>query len=341
MSAIDGFNPNGVGVKGTLFGLPFNTDNAKVVVIPVPWDVTVSYGSGTAHAPMAILAASSQIDYEIPDIPDAWKLGVAMAEIPDVWYSLAKTLRPKAEQYITWLENGSTSDLESDMKNILDEINRECDQLMTYVEQESNYWHKQGKMTVLLGGDHSTPLGHIQACAAREGSIGVLQIDAHADLRNAYEGFKYSHASIMRNVIQNEAITHLVQVGIRDYCKEEADVVTASNGRVVSFYDQHLKAAHYQGINWEKQCNEIVAALPQKVYISFDIDGLDPKLCPNTGTPVPGGFELDQVNFLFMKIKESGRKIVGADLTEVSPGTNEWDANVGARALYNLVNLFH
>ncbi len=339
MSQLEGFNPNAVGIKGTLFGLPFDTDSARVIVIPIPWDVTVSYGSGTSEGPAAILEASAQIDYEIPDIPNAWKLGVAMAEIPEVWESLGKDLRVKSEVYIDWLENGSDASEQEAMEERLSEINAQCAQLMKYVQQETEYWHQQGKATVLLGGDHSTPLGHIIACAQREGEVGVLQIDAHADLREAYEGFEYSHASIMQNVLKQKEITKLVQVGIRDYCKEEADYIEHSNGRVVTFFDQHLKEDQYNGKSWRQQCEEIIAELPEKVYISFDIDGLDPKLCPNTGTPVPGGFELDQVNYLIRQVVKSGRKIVGADLNEVSPAEDEWDANVGARALYQLTGL--
>lgn len=339
MSQLEDFNPNGVGVKGTLFGLPFDTESAEVIVIPIPWDVTVSYGSGTAQAPAAILEASAQIDYELPDISNAWKLGVAMAEIPEVWESLGKSLRVKSEIYINWLEEGSNPDEKEEMLARLAEINAQSAQLMRYVQQETEYWHQQGKTTILLGGDHSTPLGHILACAKREEEIGILQIDAHADLRKAYEGFDYSHASIMYNVLQHNAITKLVQVGIRDYCEEESAYINASNGRVVTFFDQHIKEAQFKGKNWEEQCDEIVAQLPNKVYVSFDIDGLNPKLCPNTGTPVPGGFELEQVSYLIKKVVMSGRKIIGADLNEVSPGMDEWDANVGARALYRLVCL--
>nr|WP_236017300.1 agmatinase family protein [Roseivirga sp. E12] len=316
--------------------MPYSTDTAQVVIIPIPWDVTVSYGAGTAQAPAAILEASAQIDYEIPDIPDAWKLGVAMAEIPEVWESLGKSLRVKSEIYIQWLENGSDPAVEDEMTQRLAEINAECAQLMRYVEQETAYWQQQGKTTILLGGDHSTPLGHILACAKKEGEIGILQIDAHADLRKSYEGFDYSHASIMYNVLEHKGITKLVQVGIRDYCQEEANYIKTSNGRVTTFFDQDLKEAQYKGRTWHEQCQEIIETLPGKVYISFDIDGLDPKLCPNTGTPVPGGLELDQVNYLIKQVVKSGRIIVGADLNEVSPGVDEWDATVGARALYRL-----
>ncbi len=335
----ENFNPNNVGIKGTLFGLPYSTDDAKIIVIPVPWDVTVSYGAGTSDGPQAILDASSQLDYEQPDVTNAWQLGVAMAEIPEVWYSKGKELRIKSEQYIAWLEDGSDPDFREEMEAILVKVNKECAQLMEYVQQECTYWQEQGKLTVLLGGDHSTPLGHIRACAKVNPGLGILQIDAHADLRIAYEGFEYSHASIMYNAMKDEHVGKLVQVGIRDYCEQEADYVKDSKGRVVSFYDQTIKESQYAGKSWEAICDEIVNELPESIYLSFDIDGLDPKLCPNTGTPVPGGFEFEQVMFLIKKAVQSGKKIVGADLNEVSPADDEWDANVGARALYRVINL--
>lgn len=335
MSQSEDFDPNSVGVKGTLFGLPYATEIAQIVVIPIPWDVTVSYNGGTAQGPKAILEASTQIDYEIPGIPNAWKLGMAMAEIPEVWESLGKTLRTQSEIYIEWLESGSDDALKDEMGKRLTQINEECAQLMRYVQQETEYWRQQGKLTILLGGDHSTPLGHMLACAQQE-EFGILQIDAHADLRKAYEDFDYSHASIMFNALQSSNISKLVQVGVRDYCEEEENYINNSKGRVVTFFDQDIKEAQFDGKTWSAQCAEIVSELPEKVYVSFDIDGLDPKLCPNTGTPVPGGLELDQVTYLIKEVVKSGRNIVGADLTEVSSGNDEWDANVGARALYRL-----
>jgi len=335
---IASFNPNGVGVKGTLFGLPFTEATAEVIVIPVPWDVTASYGGGTSGGPLAILAASTQLDNEQSDIPEAWKLGITMAEIPEVWNSLSTAYRQKAVRYIDWLEAGSDEVQKEEMVNILAEINEQCAQLMTYVGQETAYWLKQGKMTVLLGGDHSAPYGHIKACSNFHGALGVLQIDAHADLRNAYEGFDYSHASIMSNVLGIKEVAKLIQVGVRDYCPEEAELINNSD-RIVTFFDQHIKEAAYAGKTWAHQCDEIITELPDQVYISFDIDGLNPSYCPNTGTPVPGGFDLDQIMFLVKAVVKSGRKIVGMDLCEIAEGDGDYDANVGARALYRMINL--
>ena len=192
----------------------------------------------------------------------------------------------------------------------------------------------------LLGGDHSTPLGLLQALAEKHPQFGILQIDAHFDLRKAFEGFTHSHASIMYNALDLPQVHKLVQVGIRDYCQEEVDVVAQYPGRIHCFYDRDLRRSVLHGENWWTICKRIVHSLPKEVYISFDIDGLDPSLCPNTGTPVPGGLQWEEVLMLLETIVESGRKIIGFDLVEVSGATeNEWDAIIGARMLFKLCNL--
>lgn len=335
------FNPNTVGLKGTLFGLPYDTESADIIVIPIPWDVTVSYGSGTANGPLAILNASYQIDYEIPGVDSPWQTKVTMLEIPEMWYSLGRKLRNKATSYIDWLESGSPSIYKEDMLAGLEEINGQCRQLMTYVNQESKYWQSKGKKTILLGGDHSTTLGHMEASLEEHGEYGILQIDAHADLRKAYEGFTYSHASIMYNMLQRTSVSRLVQVGVRDYCEEEFYRIEPDDLHIKTFFDQHIKEDQFQGKLWHQQCEEIIEVLPEKVYVSVDIDGLRPEFCPGTGTPVPGGLDTDQLFYLFKMLKESGKEIVGADLVEVAPGKNEWDANVGARVLWRMAQLLN
>src|SRR5690606_22350870 len=197
-----------------------------------------------------------------------------------------------------------------------------------------------GKLVGLVGGDHSTPLGFFKAIGDKHGDFAILQIDAHADLREAYEGLTYSHASIMFNALAEiPSLKKLVQVGTRDYSHGEWDLIKNSNGRIVTYFDKQIKERAYEGECWKSIVDDIVNQLPQKVYISFDIDGLDPKLCPNTGTPVQGGFETQQVYYLFKKIVESGRHLIGFDLNEVGVSSDEWDENVGARILYKLCNL--
>jgi len=333
------FDPNAIGdAANNLFGLPFNCDEAEVVVIPVPWEVTVSYSSGTAKGPAAIFNASLQVDLFDPLLPDAWKKGIAMQEIPQEWEKKNKILRKKAERYIHLLEQGE-NDKQAEMLLIKKEINDACSTLNTWVKNTALAYLNNNKLVVLIGGDHSTPLGLMQAMAEKYPTFGILQIDAHADLRDAYEGFKFSHASIMFNVLKIKQVEKLVQVGIRDYCEAEVDIINKSKGRIVTFFDKNIKHQLFEGNTWNKICEDIIHQLPQYIYLSFDIDGLDPKLCPNTGTPVVGGFEAEQVLYLLEKIVQAKKKIIAFDINEVAPGATEWDANVAARLLYRISNI--
>lgn len=336
---ISQFNPNDIGnTDNTIFGLPFTEENASLVIIPVPWEVTVSYNAGTAKGPDAIYEASYQVDLYDNHVEDAWKLGMAMLSPSKKIKNNNLKLRKKAEKYISMYAEGFVPDDNPQMLKSLLEINAACAELNKWVKKTALKHLDNGKIVALLGGDHSTPLGLMQALAEKHKSFGVLQIDAHADLRDSYEGFEFSHASIMYNAVKIPQINKLVQVGIRDYCEDEK-YLSDNHSKIKTFFDTDLKEAAYQGETWDNTCNRIIKELPKKVYISFDIDGLDPKLCPNTGTPVPGGFEFEQVIYLFKKILAAKIQIIGFDINEVAPGKTDWDANVGARLLYKLGNL--
>lgn len=332
---IKNFDPNGLAENENLFGLPFTHEESELIVVPIPWEVTVSYSSGTAQGPMAVKEASLQVDLFDPFSPEGWKNGIFL-EVENVdLRNQSRQMRVVAERYLNQLEAGR-KDLDSCRL-----INEACSEMVGWVEAKCGSLLNEGKKVLVLGGDHSTSLGYIRALAAQNTNFGILQIDAHADLREAYEGFEFSHASIMYNALKIKEIDRLVQVGVRDYCQEEFDRVRYSKGRIVSFYDRDLKQESYRGISWDSQCEKIISSLPKKVYVSFDIDGLDPKLCPNTGTPVAGGFEAEQVLFLLEKLVLSGRTIIGMDLNEITPGDDDWDANVGARLLYRMCNLMN
>lgn len=327
------FDPNGPGIPGNLFGLPFSPENCELIVVPAPWEVTVSYRGGAAMGPKAILDASSQIDLYIKDIPDAWKYGVSMLPVPADVREEGQNLRKLSAQHIRRVEQGESVDAEDP---VLKQINEGCEKFNQYMKSTTKQLLKEGKAVAVLGGDHSTPLGFIQALCEQVDRFGILQIDAHADLRRAYEGFTYSHASIMYNALKMPGVSRLVQLGVRDFCEEEKNNIQRGVGRIVPFYDEDIKAALFEGKSWDKLCAEIIKQLPANVYISFDVDGLDPKLCPNTGTPVAGGFEYQQMVYLVKKIVLSGKRIIGFDLCEVAPGKDDWDANVGARILFQL-----
>ena len=334
---IASYDPSGVGVANNrIFGLPFSFEEAAVILFPVPWEVTVSYNAGTASGPHAILNASPQLDLYDPDLKDAWKLGIFMHEVSNDWLYKNDRLREKSGRIIEALEEGES--IES-LQVYIDEINKGCEDMNAWVKKSTSELLKQGKLVGLVGGDHSTPLGFIQTLAENHTEFGILQIDAHCDLRDAYEGFKYSHASVMFNALKIEQIKKLVQVGIRDCSPQEVELINANPGRIKTYFDADIKNAQFEGKSWSKITGEIINELPQNVYISFDIDGLDPVLCPHTGTPVPGGFNIHEVFYLIIKLVESGRKIIGFDLVEVAPDETDWDGNVGARVLYKLSNM--
>lgn len=341
MTDLTGYDPNSVGnPDNNIFGLPTSEDDAGLIIVPIPWEVTVSYNAGTARAPEHILRASLQVDLFDPELKDAWRQGFFMRPVDKKILTKSDYLRKEAELYINYISHGEILQDNKFMCKSLREINEGSDFLNNWVYEQTKALMEKGKLVGLLGGDHSTPFGFIRAIGEKYPEFGILQIDAHCDLRKAYEGFIYSHASIMYNVLNEvPAVKKIVQVGIRDYCDEELDYIENSNGRVKAFFDTEIKERLYEGDTWKQLVEEIVAQLPKNVFISFDIDGLDPKLCPHTGTPVQGGFETEQVFYLLKKLHQSGRKIIGFDLNEVGVSPNEWDENVGARILYRLCNL--
>ena len=341
MTDLSQFDPNTVGnPNNNIFGLPFQEEEARLVILPVPWEVTVSYNAGTARAPEHIFKASLQVDLFDPEIKDAWKQGYFMRPVDKKILMKCDYLRKEAELYINYIAEGENVLDNKFMCKTLKEVNAGSIYLNDWVYQQTKELLDTGKLVALLGGDHSTPLGFFKAIAGKHGDFGILQIDAHCDLRKAYENFNYSHASIMYNALEEiTELKKLVQVGIRDFCEEEWDYIQNSGNRIATYFDKDIKARLFEGETWKILVDEMIAQLPQKVYISFDIDGLDPKLCPNTGTPVQGGFESEQIFYLFKKLMESGRHLIGFDLNEVGVSHDEWDENVGARCLFKMCNM--
>lgn len=332
------FNPNSIGVaNGNYFALPFNADEAALTLLPVPWDATTSYRSGTAGAPQAMLCASAQVDLFDLDCGDVWMRGIGTLPESVEIRQLGKRARRCAEKVIALLEKGA-DESSAKVQPYIERVNQASATLNSWVREQARQLLRRGQLVGLVGGDHSTPLGYLQALGEVHESFGVLHIDAHADLRKAYEGFEFSHASIMYNTLKLiPSVKRLVQVGIRDLCGDEADFAER-NSLIQQFTDYYLQERQFNSISWAALCERILATLPQKVYISFDIDGLSPAYCPNTGTPVPGGLSFHQASYLIGQLAKHGKTIVGFDLCEVSPGRNgnEWDVIVGARMLYKL-----
>ena len=188
----EAFNPNDFACGEGIYGLPFTTETAAQVIIPVPWEATVSYRQGTASGPSAILEASKQVDLFDADVHDAWKMGLALDTLSAELIELNELTRQDVEIHLSNLFEGIKD------QDLLARINKNCERMNEYVRERASHFLNKGKLVYAIGGDHSTPLGLLQELSKRT-NFGILHFDAHADLRDAYEGFEFSHASIMFN----------------------------------------------------------------------------------------------------------------------------------------------
>jgi agmatinase len=249
---------------------PASFDSAKVVILPIPLESTTSYVSGTRNGPREILVASSHMElWDDETNTDIHAIGI---------YTLPEMELPF-----------------DDMGEIMDEIRRVAADVVAH-----------GKFPVVLGGEHSITAPIVAAVAARHPGLSVLQIDAHADLRDTYMGTRFNHACAMRRVLEHARCT---QVGIRSMSTEEARV--APSLQTTIFYDVSMR----QRGNWIEQ---VVASLGDPVYITIDCDGMDPAIMPATGTPEPGGLSWYEMLSLLRAVI-SARTVVGCDLVELSP----------------------
>ncbi len=338
-----GFDPTGAGdPNGSVFGLPFTADDSSVVLLPVPWEATTSYGRGTAGGPEAIRAASQQLDLFAVGLAEhglaePWRYGIHMLPEPAEVVAWNRRACERAQPIIA---RGGEIDGDAALLAARDEVNELSRTLDRWCETRVGELLDAGRIVGVVGGDHSVAFGAIAAHAARHPGLGVLHVDAHADLRRAYEGFERSHASVLGNVLRLvPGVAKLVQVGIRDVSSEE-HALGRSEPRLHTSFEPSMRRSLAGGRSFLAWCDETIARLPERVYVSFDIDGLDPALCPGTGTPVPGGFSFAEAILLLEQLLHRGRTVVGFDLVEVAPsGSDEWDGNVGARILYELCGL--
>lgn len=331
------YDPNAAGVtSNNIFGLPFTENSARLVFIPVPWDVTVSNHAGTAKGPENILTNSFQIDLFDPVTPNAWHKGMAMEDIDPEIIKKNTYIRALARKVIEFLESGGNPNTDNHIQSKVNSVNDACKELMDNLERRSLQYLANGQLPFVVGGDHSVSIGLIRALAKNH-EFGILQIDAHADLRKDYEGFTNSHASVMRNALAVNGVSEIVQVGIREICPEEEEFMAAHPQKIKTYFDHDLHHQLYEGVSWSSICEKIAESLPENIYITFDVDGLEPACCPGTGTPVPGGLSYNQALFLLETVLRKGKRILGADLVETGPGS--LDGIVSCRLLYRMAGM--
>jgi agmatinase len=245
-------------------------DDSRVVVLPVPFERTTSYVAGTRNGPREILLASGQVElWDEETRSEAYDQGI---------YTLPELELPY-----------------QDIREALDEIKRVAASLI-----------ERNKFLVVLGGEHSVSVPVVEALAARTPNLSVLQIDAHADMRDAYQGSPYSHACAMRRIVEH---VPCAQVAIRSLCKEESEAIPGLRTRV--FWDHDMR----RDPDWVEK---VVASLTDNVYLTIDCDGLDPAIMPAVGTPEPGGLSWYETMAL-LKAVVNQRHLVGCDVVELCP----------------------
>ncbi len=351
----ENYDPDDPACFGGIFGLPSDPDRDGIRLLPVPFEATCSYGRGTAQGPGAILRASGQLDLIDPHFGKAYECGIHMDPPP----ALIPLPEPTASE-------------EANRKA----INEASAARTAAVSKWTAKRMEEGKLIGIVGGDHSCPLGAISICSDTA-PLSILHIDAHMDLRPNYEGHEESHASIMHQVLSTcPGVTGIVQLGIRDYSAGERNRSIEEGDRVHTCFMHDWQERMLSGTPFATLAHKAISLLSSRVWVSFDVDGLDPSLCPRTGTPVPGGFDYWQAGHILKALSDSGREVAGFDLCEVfgtvdecqdsdptrdsssssnpsdstlsnsglssstlSSSNEEWDANVGARILYKLCGL--
>ncbi|MDH7516206.1 MAG: agmatinase [Bacteroidota bacterium] len=272
-------------------------ENASIVIVPAPYERTVSYGKGTARGPAAILAASRYVEFWDEEFGRELCFDHGICTLPSL--SFRNLAVPKALERIERLTARILSD---------------------------------GKFVVTLGGEHTVSVPAIRAHAARYPGISILQLDAHADLRPRYEGTPWSHASAMARIAEFIPPERIVQLGVRAESIEEYRFIRERAVR--TFFAHSVRNGSY-GDDWK---GSVLDALGDEVYVTFDVDFLDPSAMPATGTPEPGGFFWDETIDLLKRVGAS-RRIVGFDVVELAPSNAlPFAAFLTAKLVYKLMN---
>ena len=307
----------------------------SVYIYPVPWDVTTTFGSGTHAGPNQIQSIWHQLDHSHPfhESPISVSFLLPNQHIID----LQSQFKDKSCQIIQKLNQGESLTKKDQLD--LSKINQACKASFDYVYDDTLALIKKKDPFILCGGEHGVGLGYVKALGHAFDSFSVLQIDAHMDCRISYFGYDYSHASVITHYASMPHVNTITQVGIRDYDQQERLFQEQHQTPFHLFLDYDIHRNLMMGDAFYTVVMKIINTLSSRVFISLDVDGLAPYLCPNTGTPVPGGLSYNQLVFLFEELAKQ-KQIVGAELVEVSDTKNSvWNANVGARLLQLMAGL--
>ena len=319
------------------FDVETSFEDSRMILIPVPWSATVSYGRGAEQGPQLIRQASDQLDFFNPLLKLSYNEKIHF--LPE-----DSSIQAMSGQALSWVQEIRRGFKKQDVK-LYENVNESCRALLDWIYEKSLKIFSQNKIPALVGGDHSISEALISLVGERtKGDYGVLHLDAHADLRPNYEGFKYSHAGVMYNVLNLPfPPKKLVQIAVRDFSQQEYNLIQKDN-RIQCYFDDWIYNRMFKGEVWADLCHHIVSQLPERFYVSLDVDALDWSYAPDTGTPVPGGLSFNQVLYLLAETRKQNKKLIAFDVVESSGGgvisqSSEWNGNVSARLIYFLCGL--
>jgi len=329
--------------KTKAFGVETTFEEADLILIPVLWEATASYGGGASRGPDLVRKASSQLDFFNLAIEKTYNHRIHFEGTDALIVSLNK----KAEIWAKGIQKNWKEDkiLNAKEKALSEKVNQASQSVLDWIYEKSSRIFQKEKIPALVGGEHSVSEGLIRLVGEKlKGRYGVLHLDAHADLRDSYQGFKYSHASVMYNVLNLDyAPQKLVQVGVRDLCEEEYQKIK-NDSRVDCYFDEDISSHLFSGEHWAKICRQVVGQLPSAIYVSLDVDVLSWTYVPGTGAPVPGGLSFNQILYLLSEIRRQKKQIIAFDVVETADGGQhktfpDWNGNVSARLIYHLAGL--
>lgn len=276
-----------------------NFDESLIVIVPIPYEQTTSYGKGTKFAPEAILRASAFVEFFDEEFEKELCFDKGIATLSPLQFS------------------------DNEIHKSLDIIYKTTQQLLEY-----------GKFIASIGGEHTISFPIIKAFKSYYNDFSILHFDAHSDLRQTYDGTSFSHACVIARILEIFSNPqNIVQVGIRAQSIEENQLIKTMG--IKTFFSNKIRTGYY-GNNWQET---IVKCLKDYIYVTFDVDFFDPMVIPATGTPEPDGFMYHETLEIFREIRRQGKKIIGFDVVELSPIPNLHHCELTvARLIYKILN---
>lgn len=336
------FDPNTITPdNGNYFGISLEPEASALVLLSAPWDATSSLYAGSSYAPDAIIEMSRFVDFYEPLAPNSWRKGIATIPIDYSIQDLSHRLHPDTERLTKLHDEFGISVIDNLMYDRrLKRVNEGSVEINNMLFQQTQQWLDKGKIVGVIGGDQSISYSAIKAMGYKYEHFGVIRIGSKCDMHEAYQGFDFSHASTMYNVMRDvPQLEQLALVGVQEFSPIEWERAS-SNARVKLFTAQDIWTQQFEGRTWAEQVDDIIATMPENVYIALNISGLVCECSPRKGRISNGGLSLFQFVYLINRVVASGRRIVGFDLTDVTPGVeNKRDILVVARLLFKMCSV--